>query len=58
MPDRDELPCVWKPKPVKLVVVERPEPDEEEELQELLAAIEAAKDDDTELITSSRNHRS
>ena len=58
MPDRDDLPSVWKPEPVKLVVVERPEPDEEEELQALLAAIEAVKDDDTELITSSRNHRS
>jgi hypothetical protein len=55
MPDKDELP-VWKPEPVKLI--ERPEPDEEEELQALLAAIEAAKDDDTELITSSQSDRS
>ena len=51
MPDRDDLPPVWKPEPVKLVVVEHPEPDEEEDLQQMLDAIRAAKDADTELTT-------
>ena len=52
MADKDNLPRVWNPEPVKLVIVEQPEPDEDEERREFLAAIEAAKDDGTELITT------
>jgi hypothetical protein len=57
MPDNDKLPAVSNPEPVKLVLVEQPEPDEDEERQEFLAAIEAAKDEGTELITTEDNHR-
>jgi hypothetical protein len=46
----NNLPVRYEP-PVKLVLVEQPEPDEHEERQEFLAAVRAAKDDDTELIT-------
>ena len=55
MHDNNKFPPVWNPEPVKLVVVEQPELDEDEERQEFLTAIEAAKDDDTELITTERN---
>lgn len=51
MHDNDNLPPVWNPEPIKLVVVERPEPDGDEELREFLAAVEAAKDADTDLVT-------
>lgn len=50
MHDKYEPPPVWKQEPIKLVVVEHPEPDEQEEVDEFLAAIKAVKDDDTELI--------
>ena len=36
-------------------LVEQPEPDEEAERRELIAAISAAKDDDTELITDEQS---
>jgi hypothetical protein len=57
MPDNFKLPPIWNPEPVKLVVVEQPEPDEDDEREEFLAAIEAAKDEGTELITTEHNHR-
>jgi hypothetical protein len=52
--DKPQLPVLFDPQPVELVVVERPQLDEEQEREEFLAAIEAAKDDDTELTTESR----
>ena len=50
MRDKQQLPALLDPQPVELV--ERPQLDEEQELEEFLTAIEAAKDDDTELITN------
>ena len=51
----NNLPIPYEP-PVKLVVVEQPEPDEDEERQDFLAAIRAAKNDDTELIATRPSH--
>jgi len=56
MDDNHKLPPLWDPEPIKLVVVEQPEPDEDQEREEFLAAIEAAKNDDTELIATRPSH--
>jgi hypothetical protein len=52
MHEKDDLPPIWKPEPIKLVVVEQAVPDEDEEREEFLAAIRAAKEDSTEILTT------
>lgn len=52
MADTDDPFPIWKQEPVKLVIVEYPEPDEDDDLQQMLDAIRAAKDPGTELNTT------